>query len=68
MLEGSCSDYWDDVLPASSLSSVDNVDEEIGRVALVVLLAGGSPGHYGVKATADAVVPPIEPLEPREAG
>jgi hypothetical protein len=50
------------------VSSVDNVDEEIGRVALVVLLAGGPPGHYGVKSTADAVVPPIEPVEPPEAG
>lgn len=50
------------------LSSVDNVDEELGRVALVVLLAGGPPGHYGLKSTADAVVPPIEPLERREAG
>jgi hypothetical protein len=50
------------------VSSVDNVDEEIGRVALVVLLAGGPPGHYGVKSTADAVVPPIEPVEPPDAG
>jgi Copper transport outer membrane protein, MctB len=50
------------------LSSVDNVDEELGRIALVVLLAGGPSGHYGVKATADAVVPPIEPLAPSEAG
>lgn len=44
------------------LSSVDAVDTAVGRVALAVLLAGGSEGHYGLKATADAVVPPIEPL------
>jgi hypothetical protein len=50
------------------LSSVDNVDEQIGRIALVVLLARGPSGHYGVKATADAVVPPIEPLAPGDGG
>jgi hypothetical protein len=35
----------------------------VGRVALAVLLAGGDEGHYGVKSTADDVVPPIEPLQ-----
>jgi copper transport outer membrane protein MctB len=44
------------------LSSVDSVDTYVGRVALAVLLAGGEEGHYGLKSTADAVVPPIEPL------
>jgi hypothetical protein len=48
---------------ARGLSSVDSVDTFIGRVALAVLLAGGEEGHYGLKATADAVVPPIEPLQ-----
>lgn len=50
------------------LSTVDNVDDELGRVALAVLLAGGPSGHYGVKPTADAVVPPIEPVSPLETG
>ena len=44
------------------LSSVDSSDAPLGRVALAVLLAGGEEGHYGVKSTADAVVPPMEPL------
>ena len=43
------------------LSIVDNVDGRMGRVALAVLLAGGRPGHYGVK-NPDDVVPPIEPV------
>ena len=47
---------------ARGLSSVDSVDTAIGRVALAVLLAGGEEGQYGMKPTADAVVPPIEPL------
>jgi hypothetical protein len=44
------------------LSSVDSVDTPLGRVALAMLLAGGEEGGYGVKTTADAVVPPMEPL------
>jgi hypothetical protein len=44
------------------LSTVDSIDSEVGRVALAVLLAGGEEGQYGLKPTADAVVPPMEPL------
>jgi hypothetical protein len=44
------------------LSTVDSVDSEVGRVALAVLLAGGEEGQYGLKSTADAAVPPMEPL------
>jgi Copper transport outer membrane protein, MctB len=47
---------------ARGISSVDAVDTAMGRVALAVLLAGGEEGHYGLRSTADAVVPPIEPL------
>jgi copper transport outer membrane protein MctB len=50
------------VYRARGLSSVDSVDTLMGRVALAVLLAGGEEGHYGLNASADAVVPPIEPL------
>jgi predicted Zn-dependent protease with MMP-like domain len=50
------------VYRARGLSSVDSVDSQLGRVALAVLLAGGEEGHYGVKETADDVVPPMEPL------
>jgi hypothetical protein len=46
------------------LSSVDNVELPVGRVVLAVLLAGGSPGHYGIKETATATVPPIDPVPP----
>jgi hypothetical protein len=49
------------------ISSVDNLDTLAGRLALAVLLAGGQPGHYGLKDSAtDGVAPPIEPL-PEEA-
>ncbi len=45
------------------MSSVDNVDTLAGRLALALLLAGGQPGHYGLKDSAsDGVAPPIEPL------
>jgi hypothetical protein len=49
------------------VSSIDNVDTLSGRVALAMLLAGGQPGHYGLKDSAtDGVAPPIEPV-PGEA-
>ena len=49
------------------ISSVDNLDTLAGRLALAVLLAGGQPGHYGLKDSAtDGVAPPIEPV-PEEA-
>jgi hypothetical protein len=50
----------------AGLSSVDNVDTAAGRLALALLLAGAEEGQYGIKDTADAVLPPIEPL-PAEA-
>jgi hypothetical protein len=49
------------------LSTVDGVDEELGQLALILLLAGADPGDYGVRDTAeDGILPPIEPLPPRE--
>jgi Copper transport outer membrane protein, MctB len=47
------------------LSIVDDVDRRLGKIALAVLLAGGEPGHYGLKDGRDDAVPPIEPVEPR---
>ena len=45
------------------VSSVDDIDSLAGRLALAIVLAGGEPGHYGVKDTAsDGVTPPIEPV------
>jgi hypothetical protein len=50
-------------------SSVDDVDTTIGRLALALLLAGGQPGHYGVKDSAtDGVIPPIEPVTTTTGG
>lgn len=46
------------------LSSVDNVDQLVGKFALVLLL-DGTEGSYGVKETADGLLPElIEPAEP----
>lgn len=45
----------------NGISSVDDVDQAPGRVALALLLAGGKAGHYGLKPTAkDGVLPPLE--------
>jgi hypothetical protein len=52
-----------DVYRRHGLSSVDNVDTLAGRLALALLLAGGEPGHYGLKDSAeDGFAPPIEPV------
>jgi hypothetical protein len=51
-----------------ALSTVDDVDQPVGRLALALLLNGGMPGHYGVKDTATAVLPPVEPVAPVTAG
>ena len=56
------------VFDRAGLSTVDSIDTVPGKVALVVLLAGGRPGHYGLKETArDGIAPPIEPLAPEPA-
>jgi Copper transport outer membrane protein, MctB len=56
-----------DLYRQQGISSVDNVDTLEGRLALALLLAGGPPGHYGLKDSAtDGVTPPIEP-PPAEA-
>jgi Copper transport outer membrane protein, MctB len=50
------------------ISTVDNLDQLPGRVALALLLAGGDPGHYGTKEDADAIAPPIEPVSAETVG
>jgi Copper transport outer membrane protein, MctB len=45
----------------SSVSTVDDVDTPSGKFALAVLLARGQSGHYGVKQTAEAPLPRVEP-------
>ena len=56
-------------IPAFSLaglSTVDSVDTSAGRLGLVLLLAGGEPGSYGVGETAgDGVLPAIPPVRPQ---
>jgi hypothetical protein len=49
----------------ADLSTVDNVDAPLGRLALVLLLGGSDPGHYGLGAVkaSDGLLPPI-PLAP----
>jgi hypothetical protein len=41
------------------MASVDDVDEVAGRVALVYTLAGRADGAYGVKSTAEGILPRI---------
>jgi hypothetical protein len=50
------------VFKRHSLSTVDGIETELGRLALVLLLGGALPGDYGVRDTADGILPPIEPL------
>jgi hypothetical protein len=51
-------------------STVDDVDQLVGQLALALLLNGGMPGHfhYGVKDGATAVLPPIVPAAPVTPG
>ena len=51
------------VFQRHSLSTVDGIETELGRLALVLLLGGALPGDYGVRDTAgDGILPPIAPL------
>ncbi|KNF07415.1 protein of unknown function DUF3186 [Gottschalkia purinilytica] len=43
------------------ISSIDNIDSVIGKVSLVITLKG-SPGNYGVKPSADSLIPDISSL------
>jgi len=45
----------------NGISTIDDVDQEIGRFGLALLLEGAKAGHYGVKASAkDGVLPPLD--------
>jgi len=58
-----------DLYRQQGISSVDNVDTLAGRLAVALVLAGGQPGHYGLKDSAtDGVTPPIEPLPAEASG
>jgi hypothetical protein len=43
-----------------AIPTVDNADTVAGQLALVLVLAGAS-GNYGVKSTADQLLPPLQP-------
>jgi hypothetical protein len=47
------------IFQSAGLSSVDDVDTPAGRLALVLLLAGSPSGQYGIKQTADDILPPF---------
>ncbi len=52
------------VFQQHGLSTVDGVETPAGHLALILLLAGGQPGSYGVASTAgDGVLPPFPPAE-----
>jgi hypothetical protein len=57
-----------DTYRKNGLSSVDDLDTTAGRLALAVLLSGGVKGHYGLKVSADDLLPPVEPVFPITAG
>jgi hypothetical protein len=47
---------------AAGLSTVDGVNTPAGRLALVLLLAGGEPGSYGAEESArDGILPTVVP-------
>jgi hypothetical protein len=53
-----------------SLSSVDTIDTDVGRLAAALVLGGGPSGNYGVKRTAeDGILPtPVEPVATNSVG
>jgi hypothetical protein len=51
------------VFSQAGLSTVDGVDTPLGRLALILLLAGSERGDFGVAETAtDGILPTLEPL------
>lgn len=48
----------------AGLSTVDDLEQPTGRLALALLLEGGPAGRYGLRAGDDALLPPIDPVAP----
>jgi Copper transport outer membrane protein, MctB len=47
------------------LATVDAVDTKVGRLAAALVLGGAQPGSYGLKQSADRLLPrEIEPVQP----
>ena len=58
-----------DAFAHAKLSTVDDLETASGRLALAALLAGASPGHYGLKDTAkNGLLPPIAPVLAKAGG
>ena len=51
-----------------SISSVDDIDKPVGRVALALLLADAPGGAYGTKKTATDVLPDVLPISTPSPG
>ena len=50
---------------SQGLATVDSIDTRTGRLAAALVLAGAPAGSYGVKGTADEILPQeIEPVQP----
>jgi hypothetical protein len=57
------------VFSRAGLSTVDGIDTPLGRLALILLLAGSERGDFGVAETAvDGILPTLEPLSADTAG
>jgi hypothetical protein len=56
------------VFQRGGLSTVDDVDTSVGRLALLLLLAGQPGGQYGVKDSATGGALPPLPVRPAAAG
>jgi hypothetical protein len=53
----------------AGLSTVDDIDTRVGKLALVALLGDSMlTGNFGTKKTAQAALPPIAPLAPAAGG
>lgn len=50
------------VLRDAGLSTVDDLEQPTGRLALALLLEGGPSGRYGLREEDDALMPPISPV------
>jgi Copper transport outer membrane protein, MctB len=58
-----------DAFAHAKMSTVDDLETAPGRLSLAALLAGASPGHYGLKDSAkNGLLPPIAPVPARAGG
>ncbi len=48
-----------DAYKSFRISTVDNIDMIMGKVSLILAMEG-RPGHYGIKATAENIIPNLK--------